>query len=212
MLTLQYKHVREKQRAEYFIRPWRSHAWIYVLSYMLQTFCVWDLVQPFKLHLCFPSPFSPSASAPAPLPVFSPSSSSLLRQLRFWSSDFEAFSSAPAVQRSTFLTPFLIFILFLLAVAWMQLFAMTPSHHSWPPFISLCVPLPLVSPPCAASGSLSSWIRAGCPSRRRRRKDSARCLWWVVNVTLALTGLDWERAEVGWSWMKSCSVTLKTKS
>lgn len=34
----------------------------------------------------------------------------------------------------------------------------------------------------AANASSSGWIRAGCPSRRRRRRDSARCLWWAVTI------------------------------
>lgn len=42
---------------------------------------------------------------------------------------------------------------------------------------------------CTAKGSLSSWIKAGCPSRRRRQRDNARYLWWVVSMTLRLQRL-----------------------
>lgn len=128
----------------------------------------------------------PSVSAPS-LPVF------LLPRILFqtasvWSSNFEAISPVPDVRRLTFLTLFLIFILFLWAVAWMQLFTMTPSHHSWP-HSSQCVSPPSCLSSCTVKGSLSSWIKAGCPSRQRRRKDNARYLWWVVNKTLHLQRL-----------------------
>lgn len=56
------------------------------------------------------------------------------------------------------------------------------------PFISLSVPS-LCLPSHTVKGSLSGWIRAGCPSRQRRPRDNAHCLSWVVNVTLCLQRL-----------------------
>lgn len=67
-------------------------------------------------------------------------------------------------------------------------FPMTPSTSLLTPFISMCVPSLCVSSR-TVKGSLSGWIRAGCPSRRRRPRDNARCLWWVVNMTLCLQRL-----------------------
>lgn len=54
------------------------------------------------------------------------------------------------------------------------------ASQSWPltPFIS--TPVLCLSLSCSpVNASLSGWIKAACPNRRRRQRGSARCSWWV---------------------------------
>ena len=117
--------------------PWifdlavQQAVWRCSLSDVLQTFCVGDLVSEIQtLYIFF---FFPSVSlSSSPSACLSPASRSCFQTASVWSLNFEDVSPVPTVQRLTCLTLFLIFILFLLAEAWMQLFTTTASHHSWP--------------------------------------------------------------------------------
>lgn len=164
------------------------------LSDMLQTFTVGDLVQWFKLCVCFPLPRSICVCSRFACLSFSCLLSSF-RQLRFEDPNFEAFSPVPSVQA-------------------LDAFDTVSNLHSVPvssgldavvyddtqpslftSFISMFVPSLCLSS-LTAKGSLSSWIRAGCPSRPRRQKDNARYLWWVVNMTVCFQRLIWSHLNL----------------
>lgn len=152
---------------------------VYLLSDVFLTCCAGDLVQSFKLWISFSLPPSFCLCLSFSRLKFSS------RQLSFEAFNFEAFSPVPTLQNLTCLTPSLIFILCpvsrgLDAVVYDDTHSL--PHSSQRVFLSLCLPIGTVR------GSLSSWIRAGCPSRQRRQKDNARYLWWVQNMTLELLG------------------------
>lgn len=111
-------------------------------------------------------------------------------KLKLWSAFSHARRSAldvsDVVSNLSILFPFLVEARMRLFLRWRP--AITPVRHS-----SQCVSPspPLCLPSRTVKGSLSSWIRAGCQSRRRRQKDNARYLWWVVDKTFTFTRIDW---------------------